>query len=37
MRQNTDDEVELFTGVPRRGHVPMLRDPDLRLPKKKFL
>ena len=32
-----DDEMELITGAPRRGHVTVLRALDLRPPKKEEL
>ena len=33
-RRFIDDEVELFTGAPRRGHIPVLSTIDMRPPKK---
>ena len=35
-RHFTDDEVELFTGAPRRGHIPLLSTIDMQPPKKIF-
>ena len=37
MRPYTDDEMEFFTGSPRRKHVPVLSAVDLRSPKKFIL
>ena len=35
-RRFTDDEVELFTGAPRRGHIPVLNTIDMQPPRKFF-
>ena len=35
-RRSTDDEVELFTGAPRRGHMPVLSSTDMQPLKKIF-
>ena len=35
-RRFTDDVVELFTGAPRRGHIPVLSTIDMQPPKKIF-
>ena len=35
-RRFTDDEVELFTGAPRRGHIPVLSTIDMQPPMKNF-
>ena len=37
MRHYIDNEMELFTWAPSKGHEPVLSALDLRLPKKKIL